>query len=59
MKANPLIMATLGLSTSLGLAFEVPHGVHEIAELDKARAKAADRPELVSFLISKVSLNET
>lgn len=59
MNTNLLVTAMLGASATVGFAFDLPRGVHEIAELEAARAKAAERPELVSFLISKVSLNET
>ena len=59
MKSKALFTASLGLSASVGFAFELPRGVYEVAELEQARSKAAERPEMVSFLISKVSLGET
>lgn len=59
MNAKLLTASCLALAAPLGFAFELPRGVHRIDELEQARAKAAERPELVSFLISQVSLAET
>ena len=59
MKTKFLITIALGLSASLGLAFDLPRGIHAMGDLAQAREKATERPELVSFVITKVSLRET
>ncbi len=49
----------LGLSGSFAFAFDVPRGIHGMEALGEARAKAAERPEPVAFVITKMSLKET
>ena len=59
MKLSTVTVAALGLSTALGLSFDIPRGVHTMEALEEARAKAAERPEPVAFVITRVSLQET
>ena len=59
MKPIFLILPALGLSALLASAFDVPRGIHDMTALEEARAKAAERPEPVSFVITRKSLKET
>ena len=47
------------LSAAAGFAFDIPRGVFEIAELEKARQTAAEKEDPVVFLISRKSLKPT
>ena len=59
MKTSSLVLAALGLTAGLGLGFDLPRGVHAMADLEEARAKAAERPEPVAFVITRASLQPT
>ena len=59
MKHTIAAVLALGLSGSFAFAFDVPRGIHGMEALADARAKAAERPEPVAFVITKMSLKET
>lgn len=59
MNASFLCAVGLTISSVLAMAFDMPRGIHNMAELDEARAEASERPEPVAFVITKKSLKET